>query len=1394
MSRGPHRSSDPAIRDHQEWLGYLQPNGLVVSPQVLFDQQVIIDRSALADLQRAFTAALAIPAGGDAEPRFGAFLEPQADGRPDGFAIRFLGWHPELIDWNTLERHTLHESATVSIPELGATLSPTAALRYPKPADPARPYQLLVEEVEPDAPFDDRYNATHLWETSRSAKFERLLTETGVALGVLSNSKQIRLFYAPRGETTGHLTFDVAHMTGTAGRLIVGGLHELLKAFRLTNAPTKALLPSLCETSRKYQSTVSAALAEQVLEALYELVRGFQSAHDATHGELLKQHLAGDDDAKQDVYRGLLRTLMRMVFLLFAEDRDLLPAGDLYYRNYSLHGLFERLREDDGRHHDTMDSRYGAWAQLLALFRLMYRGSPHPSLSLPARHGYLFDPDAYPFLEGRTLAAPKPPLVSDGCVYRVLEKLLLLKGEKLSYRTLDVEQIGSVYETMMGFRMTVAEGASIAIKPKKKGGAPIGLDLDRVLAEKPADRAKFIEAAADIGLTPSHKKALKDADTHDALVAALDSRVAHAATPRIVPKRAMLLQPSDERRRSGSHYTPRSLTQPIVAKTLEPILARLGPEARPDQILDLKICDPAMGSGAFLVEVCRQLGKRLEDAWTRHGTAPRVTAQDDLTTLARRMVAQRCVYGVDRNDMAVDLAKLSLWLATLAKDHPFTFLDHALRHGDSLVGLDLAQLEAFHWDASQPKSFVSVKIAEKLQDAITIREEIRRADDSLFREEQLKALLAQSEEATRQLKLAGDLVIAAFFGEEKNTARVERLKECAVLAQEALAGRDPAASERAQRAAAAIIAEHELVPFHWAVAFPEVLLRPNPGFDAIVGNPPFLGGRNLTNAMGSLYSEFLVASIPDCNAAADLCAKFFRCCFARLRGGGVLGLIATNSIAQGDTRDAGLTQICRDGGQIFAATTRYRWPGEVAVIVSIVHIAKGDCVLTPVLDGRRRNRISAYLLGGGPDRQPQRLARNACRSFQGHVVLGMGFTFDDSAPGADDNTPGTPSPLQTLRQIARSGAGVDQFVRPYLGGEEINSSPTHASHRQIIQFGELSENEANAVAPELLAVLKRKVWPERRTKDARKYPRMVNEWWKFWNNRTRLEAALSSRHEAIATSRVNPHCLFARVSASSVFAESVIVFDFASHAALAMLQSSIHEIWARFNSSTALALLRYSSTDAFETFPFPEEFEANDGLERAGQEYFDFRAALMVKNDEGLTKTYNRFHDRNNREPDIVRLRELHAAMDRAVLDAYGWTDIKTDCGFFADYTEEDEDGNEVEKSIRYRWPDEVRDEVLARLLALNAERHAEEVKLGLVSPDGKRLKRTDDDEDADDAESEGDGAPAPKRVKAGRTKSAAATPKSATRKSAKGKQPKTPKARGKAASRSGRLLFGGDD
>ena len=282
----------------------------------------------------------------------------------------------------------------------------------------------------------------------------------------------------------------------------------------------------------------------------------------------------------------------------------------------------------------------------------------------------------------------EPPRVSDGVVFRVLQNLLILDGERLSYRTLDVEQIGSVYETMMGFNLEVAQGRSIAIKPTKPHGAPTTINLEELLAAKPADRAKWLKEKSDQSVTGQAAAALKEAATPEDAVAALERKVAFAATPRVVPAGAMVLQPSDERRRSGSHYTPRTLTEPIVETTFRPILERLGPNPTPEQILDLKVCDPAMGSGAFLVAVCRFLAELLVKAWHAHNAVPKdIPPDEDEILHARRIVAQRCLYGVDKNPMAVDLAKLSLWLATLAKDHPFTFLDHALKCGDSLVGL-----------------------------------------------------------------------------------------------------------------------------------------------------------------------------------------------------------------------------------------------------------------------------------------------------------------------------------------------------------------------------------------------------------------------------------------------------------------------------------------------------------------------------------------------------------------------------------------------------------------------------------------------------------------------------------------------------------------------------------
>ena len=186
---------------------------------------------------------------------------------------------------------------------------------------------------------------------------------------------------------------------------------------------------------------------------------------------------------------------------------------------------------------------------------------------------------------------------------------------------------------------------------------------------------------------------------------------------------------------------------------LEPAFERLGADATPEQVLELKVCDPAMGSGAFLVEACRALAARLVEAWARHPeTEAGHPADEDEELHARRLVAQRCLYGVDKNPLAADLAKLSLWLATLARDHEFTFLDHALKSGDSLVGLTQAQIAAAHWDTSKPGlPLFRQLVRDRVAEAMKGRAEIQSAPDDTARaiQEAAAPLTGDAAEARR---------------------------------------------------------------------------------------------------------------------------------------------------------------------------------------------------------------------------------------------------------------------------------------------------------------------------------------------------------------------------------------------------------------------------------------------------------------------------------------------------------------------------------------------------------------------------------------------------------------------------------------------------------------------
>jgi hypothetical protein len=1287
-----------------EWLDHVPPVGLVVA-------STLLKELGLTPIRQTPTDSGLVDEVIGSEPSKPALTDCWA------FVEQVLGWEARHIA-GAPGGPAIPDELLVALPEHGTTLRPTWAVA--ELGDPKRNWQLLVR-VEAAGVDPDARNALDGWEATPHQRFERLLRDTGVFAGLLISEREersdgevryypeLRLIYAPRGETSGHQSFPIRPMAMVAGRPMLGGLKLLLDRFRLFSDADDRRLPALLKRSRDAQALVSTALADQVLGALHELLRGLDSAEPALIRELARRR-------PDHLYEGLLTVLMRLVFVLYAEDRDLLPsrsdarAREIYETSYSVRGLYAKLTEDDSLNPDTMDERRGGWGGLVSLFRLIHKG--HKTGFVQARGGKLFDPDEFPFLEGR-VSKDEPArilTVSDGCLLRILQGLMTLKlrgsdRERLSYRTLDVEQIGSVYETVMGFTVEAATSRVLAIKAGKNNKTPVFVALDDLLTKKGKERIKELKENVGRALTPAQAKFVEEAKAVEDLAAALDGIVDERGSPKklIAPSGSPILQPTGERRRTGSHYTPRSLTAPIVKYALQPAFDRLGLDATPEQVLELKVCDPAMGSGAFLVEACRALGGRLVAAWTRWPeTRPTIPPDEDEELHARRLVAQRCLYGVDKNPRAVDLARLSLWLATLARDHEFTFLDHALKCGDSLVGLTTAQIAAANWDESKPglplfRQLVRDSVAKVMKG----RAEIQNAPDDTIRIVQ-EARHRNLETEVAPIRIMGDAVISAFFAAEKAKAR-----EKARADVESHISSSPPRPDLLEAAARRLRSgESGIPPFHWPVEFPEVFARENGGFDAIVGNPPFLGGKKISSELGDNYRDWLPILHPTSNSNTDLAGHFFLRAFSLINILGCLGLVATNKISQGDTRSGSLEIIVKLNGTIRRAVKRLRWPGDADVVVSVLHISK-KLAETAVLDGRNVKRISSYLVEGEFDDTPQRIAANDKKSFIGSVVLGMGFTFDNSSSNPDA------SPIQLRNALVENDPKYLRRVLPFIGGEEVSTNPKHEAQRYIINLNDLSEEEARRDWPRLMEIVETKVRPQRKKVKRDVYR---NKWWRYAEPQNALYEAIGSKKYVLVTGAAAAmHHMIARVHSEAIFSHKLCIFVFDEFSAFSVIQSSIHEIWSRAFGTTfgSVDALTYNPTQVFRTFPFPERFEFNKLLKTKGEMYEGFRAEMMVARNEGLTKTYNRFHVRSENSPDIARLRALHAEMDAAVLQTYGWNDLAARAA--PEFIEQDADEGKTPKT-RLDWPSEFRDEVLARLLALNAERAAAERLAGVTA------------------------------------------------------------------------------
>ncbi|MBF5055746.1 hypothetical protein Y5W_01040 [Alcanivorax sp. 521-1] len=1250
---------------------------------------------------------------------------------------------------------------STQLPEHGVTVTPDFAVVDEQNGNRA---SMLIHVYPQDADLEATSDQNG-WAATPAERMVQLCRARSCRLGLVTNGERWVLVDAPVGAVTTFASW-YARIWGQEPAALQAFVHLL--GIRRFFVDETEQLPALLDRSLKFQDEVTDALGEQVRRAVEVLIQALDKADQDRGRELLR------DVKEAELYEAALTVMMRLVFLLSAEERGLLLLGDEKYEaHYAVSTLRMQLRAES---EEILERRWDAWSRLLAIFRAVFGGIEHENLRLPALGGSLFDPDRFPFLEGRSKGSSwriddaKPLPIDNRTVLLLLEAIQQYQGRTLSYRALDVEQIGYVYEGLL--ERTVKRTSEVTLElDATKGAKSPWVTLARLEAARDEGNEALAEVLREhTGSSPSRIRndlaKPVDAAHADRLLATchgdteLRDRIrpyAHLIRsdswgyPLVYTAGAFIVTTGSDRRETGTHYTPKSLTEAIVSETLT-LVAYVGPAEgkpreqwqlkSPDELLDLKVCDPAMGSGAFLVQACRWLAERLVEAWTQAEKSGKSVSVDgevlnsvsdreplprDIearTVIARRLIAERCLYGVDLNPLAVELAKLSIWLITLAKGRPFGFLDHNLRCGDSLLGIHrLDQLTEFSMTPTgkgQQRLF-GQEIERAVREAIELRSSLRQMPIRDIRDVEVMAHL--DSDARHRLEvpeciadaLVGEVLIAD--GKNPNTAALS------VEAGKAIADQADTVASMKRRTKAGLAKDVEdgkqaRRPFHWPLEFPEVFSEPRNGFDAIVGNPPFLGGQKITGAMGTAFREYLVEQLAGgTRGSADLVSYFFLTAFSLLAKDGLFGLLAVNTIAEGNTREIGLDRILAQGGVIVAAYPSEVWPGTANVVTSRVHLVNGEWSGVRTLAGKPVSRVSSYL-GTSESWGPVKLKANLGLVFQGSITLGEGFLVDeDFAKAAIAEDP-------DYRKI----------IYPYLIGREVNQSPEHLPGRLVINFFDWSEEKA-ARFPLAYDKVVRDVKPERekqKDKGARR------QWWLHLRPRPELyhatgRGALFASHPSgwkpgsvkfervivFATGATKYPC-FTLVPNEYICANTVCVVASDSYALFACLSSDLHVVWAWEHGSKMKQDLRYTHGDIFETFPFPEGVLSNDASKLAtlGERFFDARREFMVENDKGMTKFYNDFHDPDCNDAAIATCRDLQARINDAVLAAYHINDFNLDIDFHeVSYLPEN-------KRTRFTISEPARTEILWQLAELNRQRYEEEVAQGLHSKKASKAKR----------------------------------------------------------------------
>ena len=1090
--------------------------------------------------------------------------------------------------------------------------------------------------------------------------------------GLVTNGHVLRLLRdSSRLVKQSYLEFDLDRIFTDGLFADFAVLYRLLHATRLpltNDIAAESLIERYHQDSLDSGARIRERLSNAVKQTILDFGSGLLSHPD---NDALRKDVASGKLSASNYYQQLLRLIYRLLFLMVIEERDLIfptdttpKQRDIYRKFYSV----ARLRRLSEKRYLANPRRHNLWLALQACFRLFEADGPGAKLGIGPLAGDLFSAKAVGSLTDYTLGND----VLLGC----LRSLSLYQHPdsnqltRVNYAALNVEEFGSIYEGLLKYHATFFE-----------------------------DRSTW----------------------------AFDLRLGDDNTQ--------------------SHYTEDELVQPLIRHSLDYLIAECLKAKNPEAaLLKLRIADIACGSGHILLAAARRIATELAAVRTGEEqpspSAYRTALRDSIC---------HCIYGVDLNPLAVELCKVALWLEAHIPGQPLNFLDHHIKCGNAIVGFarreELSQgvpTEAFKTlpgdgDDKEIASAFRKKNKEELkhqnQISLDFTSALHGHIDAVLEEWRSFSKLPEKTPAQIDnkkqrffdftqgehadfLRTIANIPLAQFYIPKVpgNEAKLLTDGEFRGYLRGQLSLQGQGVNE------ARTMGKRKRF-FHWFLEFPEVMDKG--GFDCILGNPPYLGGKKLSGTYGRAFCRFVQWKYAP-TGLSDLVVYFLRRMHELLRDGGFTAINTTNSIVDGNIRKDGLKQVVTAGAQINMAVRGVKWPGTANLVVSLLAVHKGKWNGPKMLDNQPVTRINTFFEAGKECREPRKLTENSARLFIGYYWLGKGFLLSQTE--ADD-------------LLATNPQNTD-VVFPVINGKEINSEPDQAPQRKIINFKDWPLDQAKRY-PVPFSIVEEKVKPYRRKRNNQ---RNRDIWWLYAGNRPGLTAAKRDLPYCFVTANTTKHMNWSALATDIIVSHPQNVFTTDRWDLFAVVQSSLHEVWVRKYSGSLKQDLRYSPSKCFDTFAFPAGLWKNTdfNLAELGECYHEHRKALMQTLWLGLTKIYNLFHARDlsqervakisKKDADtatrgyegLVELRRLHVELDLAVQNAYGWQDFDLEHGFHEIETLPEND------RLRYTISPAARREVLKRLLAENHARATAEAKNSTLGPKrgGRRRESAGDDSD----------------------------------------------------------------